>query len=112
MEMYGVKYGVFIAEGDESVYAKIFKEDRMYKLSSEKLCDQAKRLGEKWETRKCKTMPDNWHEYSETWNGTAQNVQTTTKLIMLKEDIINSPSHKFGENLNCKLTTWLFLFRS
>ncbi|KAJ8889004.1 hypothetical protein PR048_008498 [Dryococelus australis] len=105
MEMYGVKYGILIADGDANVNAKILQARPCDYLTVEKLeCTN-------YIVRNCVTKLKDFVKNGKLGNdSSAKSCQipsstkspTLAKLRMLKKYLINSPRHIVGEHRNCK----------
>ncbi|KAJ8897498.1 hypothetical protein PR048_002845 [Dryococelus australis] len=98
----GVKYGILIADGDGNVYAKILQARPCDDLTVEKI-ECTNHILRNYVTKMIDLVE----------NGKLGNVKPRqiiganilkfmTALRMLNKDLINSPSHIFGEHRNCK----------
>ncbi|XP_054257576.1 uncharacterized protein LOC129005927 [Macrosteles quadrilineatus] len=120
MEMYGAMYGKVLADGDSSVYATLYESRPYPHLTIEKIectnhllrnfCNKLKEVGQKTSLGpkplrdvvkknilRLRTAVTKAVEHRKT--NDSENVNNVSSLM---KDIINSPSHVFGEHLKCR----------
>lgn len=121
VEMYGVKYGVFVADGDSSVYSRILQARPYDDLTVEKV-ECTNHLLRNYDRKLRETVKNgklgnivlrqkignnilrlrNAVQKASFYRAQQEDTDTNQKVRDLRADILNSPYHIFGEHARCQ----------